>query len=56
MFQKHKILSIVSFQLCSFYMQLVVETIGLTNKLKYVSMDKTWPQKSISLDKINFDG
>jgi hypothetical protein len=38
MFQQHKILSIVSF-----YMQLIVETIGLNNKLKYMLMDKTNP-------------
>jgi len=44
MFQKHKILPIVSFQLCSFYMQLVVKTIGLTNQQKYVLMNRTWPQ------------
>jgi len=25
-------------------MQLVIETIGMTNKLKYVSMDRTWLQ------------
>jgi len=32
------------FQVCSFYMQLVVGTIGLIDKLKYVSMDRTWLQ------------
>jgi hypothetical protein len=29
------------FQLCSFYMQPVVETIGLINKQKFVLMDRT---------------
>jgi len=59
MFQKHKILSIVSFQLCSFYMQLVVKTIILIDKQNiswWIEHDPKQPiswRKLILMDKTN---
>jgi hypothetical protein len=37
-------------------MQLVVKTIGLTNKLKYCQWIEHGPKQSISMNKIDFDG